>query len=148
MRSRSTSAESRSYLTRTTRLTTSFSCSSTHRAAKHCLVGYSFTAVVSCRTSNRIMVVSGAGISVSCGVPDFRSPGGLYERIKREMGMSDPQAIFDFELFRTDPAPFYSICKVNTRRIFRRNSCIDLFYRTCSRRRASTHRHPTISSSC
>jgi len=59
-------------------------------------------------------VVSGAGISVSCGVPDFRSPGGLYERIKREMGLTDPQAIFDFDLFRSDPTPFYSLCKVLT----------------------------------
>lgn len=57
-------------------------------------------------------MVSGAGISVSCGVPDFRSPGGLYERIKREMGLTDPQAIFDFDLFRSDPTPFYSLCKV------------------------------------
>lgn len=56
--------------------------------------------------------MSGAGISVSCGVPDFRSPGGLYERIKREMGLTDPQAIFDFDLFRSDPTPFYSLCKV------------------------------------
>jgi len=63
------------------------------------------------RTSNRVMVVSGAGISVSCGVPDFRSPGGLYERIRREMDLTDPQAIFDFDLFRSDPNPFYSICK-------------------------------------
>ena len=98
--------------------------------------------------------MSGAGISVSCGVPDFRSPGGLYERIKREMGLTDPQAIFDFDLFRSDPTPFYSLCKVlTTVYMLSYERCAETtafpyFSRTSSPRKASTLRPRTTSSSC
>ncbi|KAJ8594771.1 DHS-like NAD/FAD-binding domain-containing protein [Rhizopogon salebrosus TDB-379] len=44
------------------------------------------------RVSKRIVVLTGAGISVSCGIPDFRSHNGL----------------FDIHYFREYPAVFYS----------------------------------------
>lgn len=50
--------------------------------------------------SDRMVFLSGAGISTESGIPDFRSPGGLY---------SDPANlnIFDITAFLSDPAPFY-----------------------------------------
>lgn len=30
------------------------------------------------KLANNIVVLTGAGVSVSCGIPDFRSPGGTY----------------------------------------------------------------------
>ena len=34
------------------------------------------------RVANRIVVFTGAGVSTESGIPDFRSPGGLWSQIK------------------------------------------------------------------
>ena len=39
--------------------------------------------VRSIRKARRIMVVTGAGVSVAGGIPDFRSEGGLFDQIKK-----------------------------------------------------------------
>lgn len=49
------------------------------------------------------MLLSGAGMSTSAGLPDFRGPNGLY---KQKMGV-EPERIFDIEFFRKDPGFFY-----------------------------------------
>ena len=47
-------------------------------------------------TAKRIIVVAGAGLSVSCGIPDFRSPEGLYSTMDcAELGLTCPEDIFD-----------------------------------------------------
>jgi len=47
----------------------------------------------------RIGVMTGAGISVSAGIPDFRSPKtGLYDNLK-EYNLPFPEAIFALEYF-------------------------------------------------
>ncbi|KAI0311361.1 DHS-like NAD/FAD-binding domain-containing protein [Amylostereum chailletii] len=63
-------------------------------------------AVFLIRTSKRILVLTGAGISVSCGIPDFRSHDGLYAQLKEagEYDLDDPQEMFDINYFRTNPA--------------------------------------------
>ncbi|KAI3484021.1 hypothetical protein L1887_53036 [Cichorium endivia] len=60
--------------------------------------------------SKRIMVLSGAGISVSCGIPDFRSKDGIYSQLQSEgkYELDDPQDMFDKGYFLHNPAMFYS----------------------------------------
>ncbi|KTW25802.1 hypothetical protein T552_03415 [Pneumocystis carinii B80] len=57
--------------------------------------------------SQRILVITGAGISTSLGIPDFRSDTGIYS-ILEKYGLSEPQEVFDIEVFREDPSVFYS----------------------------------------
>lgn len=61
--------------------------------------------------ARNIVVLAGAGVSVSCGIPDFRSSGGLYDSVRSRFGMPDPQAVFDLAEFRLDPALFYAFAR-------------------------------------
>jgi NAD-dependent SIR2 family protein deacetylase len=60
-----------------------------------------------------ICVLVGAGISVSCGIPDFRSKGsGLYSTLDtNELGLSCPEDLFDWDFFQEDPSPFYKFAR-------------------------------------
>lgn len=60
------------------------------------------------RNAKRIIVLSGAGISTSCGIPDFRSTNGLYAQLHDEgnYDLDDPQQMFDITYFREHPEVF------------------------------------------
>jgi NAD-dependent deacetylase len=53
------------------------------------------------RGSQRAVVLTGAGISVPSGIPDFRTPGtGLWEKV-------DPMEVAHIDAFRRDPDRFW-----------------------------------------
>ncbi|PPQ67170.1 hypothetical protein CVT25_005771 [Psilocybe cyanescens] len=60
----------------------------------------------------KIVVVTGAGISCSCGIPDFRSSDGLYALVKEQYPdvVLKGRDLFDASLFRdaTSTAVFYT----------------------------------------
>ena len=58
------------------------------------------------RRSQRVVALTGAGISTAAGIPDFRGPNGLYVTRKY-----DPDAIFDVSAFRSNPEPFYEFTR-------------------------------------
>jgi NAD-dependent deacetylase len=54
------------------------------------------------REAGSVVALTGAGISVPSGIPDFRSPGtGLWEKV-------DPMEVAHIEAFLRDPARFWS----------------------------------------
>src|SRR5687768_8975273 len=54
------------------------------------------------RDSERAVVLTGAGVSVPSGIPDFRSPGtGLWENV-------DPMEVAHIDAWRRDPDRFWA----------------------------------------
>lgn len=58
--------------------------------------------------AKKILVLTGAGVSTSLGIPDFRSSEGFYSKIKY-LGLDDPQDVFNLDIFLQDPSVFYNI---------------------------------------
>ena len=60
------------------------------------------------RSARNIIVLSGAGISTSCGIPDFRSSTGLYAKLQAEgkYDLDEPQQMFDIHYFKEHPEVF------------------------------------------
>ena len=53
------------------------------------------------RSADRAVVLTGAGVSVPSGIPDFRTPGkGIWEKV-------DPMEVAHIDAFRSDPDRFW-----------------------------------------
>lgn len=71
------------------------------------------------RKSVKVGFLTGAGISVAAGIPDFRSPGGMYDTLQpelltaqvrdRERMMDDPTAVVSKDLFFRNPFPYLEL---------------------------------------
>uniref|UniRef100_A0A914CZK2 NAD-dependent protein deacetylase sir-2.1 n=1 Tax=Acrobeloides nanus TaxID=290746 RepID=A0A914CZK2_9BILA len=64
------------------------------------------------RKSKNILILTGAGVSVACGIPDFRSKNGIYARLHKDFPeLPDPSSMFDIDFFKKNPAPFYNFAR-------------------------------------
>lgn len=58
-----------------------------------------------------IVVMTGAGISVSAGIPDFRSPGtGVYSNLQK-YNLPTPEALFHIDYFINKPEAWYDFAQ-------------------------------------
>ncbi|WVR09695.1 hypothetical protein IAU60_006770 [Kwoniella sp. DSM 27419] len=61
--------------------------------------------------AKNIVLLLGAGISTSAGIPDFRSPDtGLYHNLQK-LNLPFPEAVFELGFFKRRPEPFWTLAK-------------------------------------
>ena len=68
---------------------------------------------------NNIVVLTGAGVSCAAGIPDFRSPGGMFTTLRpellsatphdRQLMKSDPTYVVEKGLFLRNPLPYHEV---------------------------------------
>lgn len=74
--------------------------------------------------AHNIITMAGAGISTSAGIPDYRSPGtGLYDQLKKEYDVKDPQELNSIDFFKKDPRPFFKRSKLFFKDVFKPTPC-------------------------
>ena len=63
--------------------------------------------------AKNVVILTGAGISTSAGIPDFRSPAtGLYANLQR-LNLPFPEAVFELNYFKQNPKVSYPILRLS-----------------------------------
>ena len=60
----------------------------------------------------KVIIMVGAGISTTAGIPDFRSNTGLFKQLQEKYDLQSPEEFFSIELFRKNPYYFYEFTKL------------------------------------
>ena len=66
-----------------------------------------------------VAFLTGAGVSVAAGIPDFRSAGGMYDTLRpelltatpaqRQMMENEPTAVVSWDLFKSNQFPYLEV---------------------------------------
>ncbi len=60
------------------------------------------------KESKRISFLGGAGVSTGSGIPDFRSPGGLYNNVPEEFKKYKPEYLLSHNCYAEKPEIFFA----------------------------------------
>lgn len=60
------------------------------------------------QNAKNIVVLTGAGISTSLDIPDFRSDDGFYNRLSASIGLTTPEEFFSLEFFKKESESFWN----------------------------------------
>lgn len=63
--------------------------------------------------AKHISVLTGAGVSTDCGIPDFRSKNGLYNAMDEKYAEYQPEYLLSHDCFLREPKIFYGFYKEN-----------------------------------
>ncbi|ORY53706.1 SIR2-domain-containing protein, partial [Rhizoclosmatium globosum] len=70
-----------------------------------------FAEYIKVNNCKNIVVMTGAGLSTSAGIPDFRTPGtGLYYNLQK-FNLPTPESVFEMDYFIRNPKPFFLLAK-------------------------------------